>query len=92
MCIDFCPRNSLEIYLHLSDEHQDIVEEMSRLRALRGKPDKQRASRYSKHPKPKGEDDEDTELLNEMAIRAKDYITSFKWCDPLDNRTIIWAL
>jgi hypothetical protein len=31
----------------------------------------------------KGEDEEDTRLLNEMAIRARDFITSFKWCLPI---------
>ncbi|KAJ6219906.1 hypothetical protein RDWZM_005718 [Blomia tropicalis] len=36
------------------DEHQDIVEEMSRLRALRGKPDKVRKTKGNKY-KPESE-------------------------------------
>lgn len=31
----------------------------------------------------KGEDEEDTKLLNEMAVAAKNYITSFEWCLPI---------
>jgi hypothetical protein len=31
----------------------------------------------------KGEDETDTKLLNEMAVRARNYITSFKWCLPI---------
>lgn len=31
----------------------------------------------------KGEDEKDTRLLKEMAVRARDYITSFKWCLPI---------
>lgn len=30
-----------------------------------------------------GEDEEDTRLLQEMAVRARDYITSFRWCPPV---------
>ncbi|HTT83614.1 MAG TPA: hypothetical protein VMF67_09030 [Rhizomicrobium sp.] len=31
----------------------------------------------------KGEDEEDTRLLEEMAIGARNYITSFHWCPPI---------
>ena len=31
----------------------------------------------------KGEDETDTELLNKMAVQARNYITSFKWCLPI---------
>jgi hypothetical protein len=30
-----------------------------------------------------GEDEEDTRLLKEMAVRARDYITAFHWCLPI---------
>jgi len=32
-----------------------------------------------------GEDEEDTRLLNEMSIRARDYITSFHWCPAITS-------
>jgi hypothetical protein len=30
-----------------------------------------------------GEDEEDSRLLREMAIKARDYINSFRWCLPI---------
>ncbi len=30
-----------------------------------------------------GEDEKDTQLLREMSIRARDYVTSFHWCPPI---------
>ncbi len=31
----------------------------------------------------KGEDEEDTRLLAEMAVHARNYVTSFDWCLPI---------
>lgn len=31
-----------------------------------------------------GDSDRDSALLREMAVEAKEYITSFRWCPPLD--------
>lgn len=31
----------------------------------------------------KGEDEEDTKLLAEMAVHARNYVTSFEWCLPI---------
>lgn len=30
-----------------------------------------------------GEDEEETALLREMAVKARDFITAFKWCLPI---------
>lgn len=32
-----------------------------------------------------GEDDEETELLQEMLSSAKEYLASFRWCPPIDR-------
>ena len=39
-------------------------------------------TRFQRLPEIKGDDDEDTRLLREMAQEARDYITSHSWCPP----------
>jgi hypothetical protein len=42
--------------------------------------------------KMRGEDEEDTRLLREMAERARDYVTSFPWCPPIRETYLAYGI
>jgi hypothetical protein len=39
-----------------------------------------------------GEDEEDTQLLKGMAERARDYVTSFHWCPPIEQAYLAFGI
>lgn len=42
-------------------------------------------SKLQRHPDIRGDDDEDTRLLREMAEEGRRYLTSHDWCPPIRN-------
>jgi hypothetical protein len=40
---------------------------------------------FQRVPEISGDDADDTKLLRSMAVSARDYITSFKWCPPISD-------